>query len=223
MPLSPEELRLCRRMRTLMPDWEYYLWLDEDNEVLVRNHFPQHLNAYRAIQRGVVKADIVRYLYMAVFGGFYFDTDYKMLRKIDDSLLRHVCVLPVSRMDDTLFRLENAVLASEPGYRFWNDFLEHIFSQRENGGMLATLAEDRVEKVTGPEGLTEFYLARKERYAEAFLPQPECFHPKASKRGLVFKKTEATLGAHLCWGSWRSKGTLHRAVDAMARQIGSIV
>lgn len=94
------------------------MWTDADNEELVRKSFPQYLKLYLEIQRGVIKADIARYMYMAVYGGFYFDTDYKMLRRIDDSLLHYTCILPISRMDNATFCLGNAVFWIGAGIPF---------------------------------------------------------------------------------------------------------
>ena len=49
---------------------------DNDNEQLVMKYFPQYLEKYRVIPKGVAKADISRLIYMYVYGGFYFDTDH---------------------------------------------------------------------------------------------------------------------------------------------------
>lgn len=223
MPLSTEEARLGRRLRALMPDWEYYLRTDADHEALLREHFPQYLSSYQNIQRGVVKVDVIRHLYMAVYGGFYIETDYKLLRRIDDSWLDHKCILPVARVDDGVVILGNAVLGSEPGYPFWTDLVEHMFEQERRGKSLATLAESELIDTTGPGGMSEFFRAHQNSYPEAFLPPQSYFHPKIKWRGVSADKSEETLGVHLCWGAWRSKGMVYRAADALARQISSLI
>jgi mannosyltransferase OCH1-like enzyme len=202
--VTPEEARLAHRLQTMLPHWEYRLWNDEDNEALVRERFPQFLTSFQSIKRGVVKADIARYMYMSAYGGFYFDTDYKLVRRIDDGMLSHSCVLPISRNSDSLFRLGNAVFGSEPNHLFWNDFLGHIFSHVQ----LNDVAESSIEKTTGPEGLTNFYLERRGLYKDIFLPPKEMFHPPLTYLGFSFQKQTTTVGAHLCWGSWRTKGPL---------------
>src|SRR5580692_3326018 len=93
--LSWEERRMIRRMRSVLSDWEYRLWDDADNERLVVRHFPRYLSRYRSIQRGVVRADIARCMYLYVFGGFYFDTDYKIIAPIDAQTMSAPCVLPI--------------------------------------------------------------------------------------------------------------------------------
>lgn len=215
--LSSEEFRLVRRMRTLLPQWEFRIWNDQENETLVGNRFPQYLSSFQSIKRGVVKADLARYMYMFEYGGFYFDTDYKLLHTIDEGMLSHSCVLPVSRNDASLFRLGNAVLGSESNHPFWKDFVEHIFSHVR----LSDLNEANIEKTAGPEGLTRFYLQRKDLYNDIFLPSREVFHPPITHMGLGFQRGTATVGAHLCWGSWRKRGPLGSLRNVAVRKLTS--
>lgn len=56
----------CRRAH---PDWEWVLWTDKDNEELVRQHFPWLLKTYKALPGVIYRADLVRNLYMHMFGG----------------------------------------------------------------------------------------------------------------------------------------------------------
>jgi hypothetical protein len=60
--LSPEEDRLGRRAKRLLPDWEMRLWDDRDNLDLLERHLPQFSARFKNIQRGIVKADIARCL-----------------------------------------------------------------------------------------------------------------------------------------------------------------
>jgi mannosyltransferase OCH1-like enzyme len=204
--LTREEGRLARRIRRLLAGWEYRFWSDEDNETLVKENFPDYYSEFKSVKRGVVKADIVRYMYMSVYGGFYLDTDYKLFLSIDDEMLSHPCILPISRDSNTLFRLGNAIFGSEPGHAFWNDFLEQIFSS----GRLADLSESSIEKTTGPEALTKWYVDHRDSYKEIFLPSREVFHPPISHWGFSFQRGPTTIGGHLCWSSWRTKGVFGR-------------
>lgn len=56
----------CRKQH---PDWEWVLWTDEDNEDLVKRHFPWLLKTYKAMPGMIYRADLVRNLYMYMFGG----------------------------------------------------------------------------------------------------------------------------------------------------------
>lgn len=57
----------CRRAH---PNWEWVLWTDKDNEQLVKTHFPWLLQTYRDLPGVIYKADLVRNLYMYMFGGY---------------------------------------------------------------------------------------------------------------------------------------------------------
>jgi mannosyltransferase OCH1-like enzyme len=216
--LTREENRLTSRMRRQLPEWDYKLWTDAANDELVANQFPEFLEIYQHIRRGVVKADIARYMYLSVYGGFYFDTDYKVLRAIDSKILRHACVLPIStRSESQFFRLGNAVMGSVAGYPFWRDLLANIF----NSGRLEGIREEMVEKVTGPEGLTDFFLSRQEHYQDVYLAPNPIFHPQHRSSSFSFVDSEMTVGVHLCWGSWRSKNLLRSVRSVLHRKITS--
>jgi hypothetical protein len=144
-------------------------------------------------------------MYMSTYGGFYFDTDYKIKHQIPESILRAPCVLPISRgtfaeCGTSRFRLGNAVIGSVPSHPFWSDFLAFIFSRD-----LDNLAEDRVEKITGPEGLTDYYVARLADFPDIVTPERELFHPRIYAAGWRSDAGHSSVGQHLCWGSWRSK------------------
>jgi mannosyltransferase OCH1-like enzyme len=219
--LSWEERRMSSRMRTILKDWQYCFWSDADNEKLVADYFPQFLERYQRIERGVVQADVARCMYLYVRGGFYFDTDYKILMPIGDDILSHSCVLPISRgsiKDASLLRLGNAVMGSAPRHPFWEDFIDELFLS----GALRDLAEDRIEKTTGPEGLTRFFLKRRAKYPDIFLPSREFFHPKLTAANFSYQIGNQTIGAHLCWGSWRTKHIPTLARNICTRKITAL-
>ncbi len=219
--LSWEERRMIRRMRSVLSDWEYRLWDDADNERLVVQHFPRYLSRYRSIQRGVVRADIARCMYLYVFGGFYFDTDYKIIAPIDAQTMGAPCVLPISRgslTDLPSLRLGNAVMGSEPNHPFWGDFLASLFSSDN----LESLAENRIEKTTGPEGLTDFFVENRTKYTDIALPARDVFHPRLTAGNLFYDARKETVGAHLCWGSWRTKHIPRLARNICTRKLTAL-
>ncbi len=218
--LSPEEERLRRRTAKILPNWKMNIWDDRDNIEIVRKSFPDHFDKFMAIKRGVVKADIVRCVYLYAFGGLYIDTDYKILRPIGDEILKCHCVLPVSRSDDQAspdFRICNSVLASEPRHPFWEGFLNRIFTFPD----LEQLPESLVEKVTGPEGLTRFYLDNRNVYTDLYVAPRKFFHPLITCKGLSYDRSYPSYGAHLCWGSWRSKGIFKSVKTFITRKLTS--
>ena len=89
--ISFEERQLQKRFRRFLPDWELKLWDDADNANLILRTFPAYYSAYNKLRKGVAKADIARIVYMYVYGGFYFDTDYKLLRSVGRHFTKHLC------------------------------------------------------------------------------------------------------------------------------------
>lgn len=217
--ISWEERHLIKRAKKLMPDYEFRFYDDNDNQRLVEKYFPQYIEKYNSINKGVAKADIARLIYMYVFGGWYCDTDYKWIKRPDYILKNTNCkiVLPISREDDNIFRLGNAVFGSEQRHPFWKDFIDYIFQSSE----LTSLKENRIEKVTGPEGLTEFYLKNKGLYKDVLLPNKKYFHPKLKSASAIIEKD--TIGVHLCWASWRTGKLTIRLRNMMRRKISAIV
>lgn len=56
----------CRRAN---PDWEWVLWTDEDNLILVEKYAPWFASTYDALHSEIYRADTARNVYMHVFGG----------------------------------------------------------------------------------------------------------------------------------------------------------
>ncbi len=211
-----EERRVLARLHRMLPGWEGFLWDDQDNSALMHSAFPQFADRYEAIRFGVMKADIARCAYMHVYGGFYFDTDYKLLRPLDPALLMQPCVLPLEegRPGSVDFKIGNAVFGSSAGHRFWGDFITHIFTKHTP----ETLDDHRlIPGVSGPYGLTSFYKAQASRYRDLHFPPRDHFHPDRTWFGLGHQGGKEAVGSHLCWASWRGKRA-HRMVSNFLRR-----
>jgi NDP-sugar pyrophosphorylase family protein len=53
-------------------------------------------------------------------------------------------------------------------------------------------------------------------------PPKEIFHPPLTYLGFSFQKGERTVGAYLCWGSWRTKGPLGVVRAIAVRRLTSL-
>jgi hypothetical protein len=214
--LSWEERRIEQRFQYLLPDWQGNLWDDIDNSALMQREFPHLAARFEAIPFGVMKADIARCAYMHAYGGFYFDTDYKLLRPIGAELLSLNCVLPLEEgaIGTPDFKIGNAVFASAPGHPLWSQFIEYIFSAHAP----EQLTDHRkIPSISGPRGLTNFYLEHKDRFSDLTLSDRNDFHPDRAWFGLQHRGGSSTYGIHLCWASWRGK-SVRRAVTNFLRR-----
>ncbi|MET0289444.1 MAG: glycosyltransferase [Pseudoxanthomonas sp.] len=213
-----EERRIQGRLQRMLSNWTGYLWDDADNSLLMRKAFPLFADRYEAIPFGVMKADIARCAYMHAYGGFYFDTDYKLLRQLDGAILAGTCVLPIEegKVDSEDFKIGNAVFGSEPGHPFWAAFIEYVFTQH----VPETLDDHRmIPMISGPRGMTIFYNANRERFTDIDFPPRDAFHPDRTWFGLGQRAGKDAFGSHLCWASWRGKSTRRAVTNFLRRKL----
>lgn len=62
-------------LKTYNTEYEYTLLTDEGCESFLREFFPEYYGLYRNIQKPQHKSDLVRYLYLYKYGGYYIDID----------------------------------------------------------------------------------------------------------------------------------------------------
>ncbi len=209
--LTWEERQLIDRAKRLLPGWQFRLWDDAENAQLVAEHFPEHFAAFQHISRGVMKADIARLVYMHAFGGVYMDTDYKLFTGFDDRFLSASCIFGVERgrfeaagqglttSDDVKFG--NAFFAAQRGHPFFSAMINSIFEKAP----FDNLSDWELMTTSGPQGLSRFFLDNLSEYKDIEIRNQSVFYPDSRFTGLSNHVNDDTIGAHLCWGSWRSK------------------
>lgn len=225
--LTWEERHLARRAASILPGWQMHLWDDSDNDALIAKHFPEHLKLYRGLQRGVMKADIARLVYMHAFGGVYMDTDYKLVRALDADLLNQRCILGLETDvpdGDTgewrkTHKIGNAFFAAERGYPLFTDMVHDIFSRVPSG----RLSELELMQISGPHGLSRFLQGSHARYNGLVIKPQSVFFPVARAKGLLAAQDKSTIGVHLCWGSWRDKRRSVTIKNRMRRLLSAVL
>lgn len=193
---------LQAKLQALHPDWEYRLWSDEDNLALIHDRRPDLEAVYRGMPQPIMRADLIRYVYMEQYGGLYLDTDYEFLKPFD--LMDHPLVLPRESGDEQPIYLGNCVFASVPGHPFWTKALEDL---RENPPFERTdLPEEAVLRLTGPGFLTRIYLEHFANQQSICIPRKIAFNPPIPHRDKEYKalvRAGSSYGIHYCFGSWR--------------------
>jgi mannosyltransferase OCH1-like enzyme len=212
--LSWEEKHLIARMKRMLPGWECRFYGKAERDAMVREHFPQYWETYNAIKRGVVQADIARIMFLYLWGGFYFDTDYKILKDFDDSILAKKVILPWAGS-----YIGNAVLGSGPKAQIWLDYLQKIFSNPR----LTQLEEKEIIPTTGPLALTEHYSAHREEYDYCYVPERNLFHPSARLIHVFLPAPHESYGKHLCFGSWMSNSLFGQLRIFLRRKVASVL
>ena len=189
-------------VRELNPDWQYKLWSDEDNEKFVKEEYPDFYDTFTGFSRGIMRADVIRYLIMYKLGGVYLDLDYEMLKPFD--FAEHKIILPLNRSKnygDKIDELGNCIFASEPGHKFWADVIDDLKNNPPNVTDYSQIVE-----ATGPRLLTKIY--KQNTYTDIYLPDRLIYHPPSPNNKRDVKKIKnngVSLGIHHPWGSWKER------------------
>jgi hypothetical protein len=194
--------RFQKKLVRLHPTWEYRFWTDQDNDRLVKDHYPEYLTLYKNAPLPVDRADIARYLYMHACGGFYVDMDYELLRPLDPGPWE--LILPYSRQlsfGDNRNELDPCVIASRKGHPFWLRLVESL-SGRIEEAIRTGKAHDSLF-TTGPEAFSGEGFKEKDG---VYFPPREVYHPyyhpgnRREYRAII--ASGRSMGIHHCSGTW---------------------
>lgn len=191
-------------VKELHPGWEINLWTDKDNLALVKEHFPQMLDSYQSLEYNIMRVDIIRYMYMEVFGGYYLDLDYELLIPFDNEISDTELLIPISRKQNGKPVFGNCIFGSVPHHPFWKDVLNDFY---RNPPLKKIYNKHNIIKLTGPEFITRIYFQNSKKY-NGTLPARNVFHPPGNiselKNYKEILKAKGSRGIHHCEGSWRA-------------------
>lgn len=71
-------------IKQFMPKWKYILMTDEDNRNFVIQYFPDYLQFYDNLKYPIQRADVIRYMFLYIYGGIYLDLDIELTGPIDE-------------------------------------------------------------------------------------------------------------------------------------------
>ena len=198
----PEQWRrLAQKTRDLHPGWTYRLWTDEDNLAFVKSEFPEFLRVYQGLPKPIMRADVIRYLWMFRLGGMYLDLDYELLKPFDPGA--HPVVLP-KETNAGLGRpliLGNCFFASEPGHKLWKFMIDDLMARPPGPA-----SGDDILHATGPMFVTRIYQQHQAELGDVYLPEPLVYHPPTPQSPQDYEKIRGngvSLGIHHCSGTWR--------------------
>jgi mannosyltransferase OCH1-like enzyme len=210
---------LQKRLFELHPGWEYRLWGDVDNDQLINDHYPWLADAYFGMPKPIMRADLIRYVYMHRFGGLYLDTDYEFLKPFD--LVDRDLVLPRESADGAPVFLGNCIFASVPEHPFWKAALEDLAQNPPRKEHLTH--EDAIIALTGPGFLTRIYLEHFSQDPTILVPPKGWFHPTTPRTDAQYRtiaKDKDCYGVHFCYGSWRALTLKERLKNRLDRWLG---
>lgn len=191
-------------VKELHPGWDVRLWTDEDNLKLVAEHFPQMLSIYQGLEYNIMRADMIRYMYMAVYGGYYLDLDYELFVPFNNEAGSSGLLLPLSREDgkDGKNILGNCIFGSVPHHPFWDDVLADL---QQHPPLAKIKNKLQILELTGPSFITKIYFRNPQKY-KGTLSLRHIFHPSsdmgAKKNYKEILMKNGSHGIHHCEGSW---------------------
>lgn len=187
--------------------WTYHLWDDLDNERFVKETYPQYYRLYMDLPRPINRVDMVRYLFMHAFGGFFSDADIVCLRSIEP--LRTCGKIVVGEYSFHLTRfVECAFLGSVPKHPFWIDVINQIQSNLYKPSLGQKIAYKMgslgVHLLTGPlmfgHAVKKSILHNNNAAGIKMFPE-HVFFPESNEK--PYPPDSYTV--HLCTGSWTPK------------------
>lgn len=159
--LTPYNPLWARSWKDKHPGWEYHFYTDLDNSRLIRSSYPEFSKIYERLDRGVVKSDVVRCLYLHKFGGIYADMDFLCLKPFDRLVdIEEDIVIGYHARQQPY---PNAWMYSKPGVAFWLQMVEDALQAFQNG-------ERHVESICGP--------TRLEKALESYTPAVRILPPE---------------------------------------------
>ncbi len=190
--------------RAMHADWRYIMWSNERADSHVEQHHPELWPAFRNFERGIMRADVIRYVVLHDFGGLYCDLDYEFLRPYEFAGASLVLGMEFDvHHGDSFDQVSNFVMASAPQHPFWRDVLDDLIQRPPQ-----TDNYHDVIKSTGPGLLTRVFFANRHRYRGVRVEPRPVFNPhrlRGRNERLILLNGGVAYGLHHAWGSWRER------------------
>ena len=194
-------------VRRFHPGWQRITWTDEIADAYVAVFWPQLIGIFRGFPRGIMRADVIRYVAMHDIGGLYCDLDYEFVRSFDYGRFVTVLSLEFDRSEgDQRDSVAGHVFASAPFHPFWRDVLDDVQTsppQLGEGGSVVT--------TTGPGLLSRVYFANAEKYHGLWLSPRSVFSPnriRGHRQMADLLANPISVGFHHACGSWKRRWSL---------------
>jgi mannosyltransferase OCH1-like enzyme len=149
----PEQWRDAQRsVIEKNPNWTYVLITNADRERIISDNFPHLLPLFRSFKHNVMRADMIRYIFLYLHGGLYLDLDFVALYPFDSVRLAEGTDVGLVRSPNSSGMFTNAFMVARPGCPFWLACLEEI--QKEKSPLFTFTKHLEVLTTTGPLMLT---------------------------------------------------------------------
>lgn len=166
------------------PEFEYWFWTDADALKLVKKRYPQYLTYYNGYEKSIQRADVMRYLLLLEFGGFYTDLDISAVKSLEP-LRSQTCIISQEPWvhAKVYWHLKhllpcNAFMASAPGHPFMKLLVETIprnYKGNDPGDVMNKTGPMMLDRI-----LNDYKRTKGQSFKDferVFLAEPNLFHP----------------------------------------------
>ena len=134
-----------------MPNWQYVLLTDLDNENFVNSLFPHLYEWFISLKYNIQRADVIRYLWLYEHGGLYLDLDIELVASIEELFDKNMDTWLLKAPRNFAGHYTNFMMASTPKNPFW---LRVIDECRKPVEFWAVLPHHIISQQTGLAALT---------------------------------------------------------------------
>jgi len=155
-------IRLIDTWKEKNPEWEHFLWDNENAYAFLEENFENWLPFYEQLTHNVQRFDLLRYLILIKYGGVYVDADYECLDSIDILLENQKIAFGLepenyAKFHQSNYFIGNCFMASIPQHPFLIEFIDCL---KKNITISNVNKKDKywyVMSTTGPIALNQFY------------------------------------------------------------------
>lgn len=190
------------------PNWCHTEWNKPMCISLIKNFYPEHMDMFKNYPYEIQRCDMVRYLILHRYGGFYADMDYYCNRPVDQALAEYKNdIYLVQSPNGSVFQdddhVSNSLMYSVKNHPFWKQLI--LDMEKTQYYPVWYGKHITVMFTTGPGILNRVYSRYKYKYKAKSLPW-KLFHPYGIKDDKIsLTENKAVYAIHIGKGSWENK------------------
>ena len=108
--------------KSVLWDYQFRMWTDEDARAFIREHYPRHLANYDSYPHHIERVDALRYFILYHYGGVYLDMDVGCQQRLDPLLQSFDVVLVKTQP----MGLSNDVMMSAARHPFFLQMMQQL-------------------------------------------------------------------------------------------------
>jgi mannosyltransferase OCH1-like enzyme len=198
-------------IKTKNPKWFIFEWNLDRCICLIKTFYPEYLKLFNNYTYDIQRCDMIRYLILHRYGGWYMDMDYYCNRPLDEAMETFkdndiaLVQTPNTVIGQDIDHISNSLMWSKPNNQFWLQLMRELETNSKFQGYFPKYIE--VMFTTGPIILNRSYQQFKKIYNIKGLPW-EQFHPYGVKSEVkLLKLPKEVYTAHIGKSSWYEKDT----------------